>query len=76
MMNTPFMRVGLPLLGFMVMGTLGLTQFVGGTKETGDAIRQNRSQREFDVEAEHEAMMKKLAPQMENYENKPIVRQE
>ena len=42
---------GLPLLGFMVMsvGTMGPTQFIGGQKEQGDARKQNRSQREFDV---------------------------
>ena len=72
--RSPFVRVGLPLLGFMVFGTLGLSQFMRGKMETQDKMYQNKSQREYDVETEYKSMMRKLAPQMENYENKPVPR--
>jgi hypothetical protein len=72
--RAPFVRVGLPLLGFMVLGTLGLTEFMRGKMDTQDSMQTNKSQREYDAESEYKAMMRKLQPEMKNWDNKPVPR--
>ncbi|CAM9397687.1 unnamed protein product [Phaeothamnion confervicola] len=57
-----FLKAGLPLVAFLVGGSLMLSTFVGGGVEARDRQRQARSvsARQFDIEEEHKKIMAQM----------------
>ena len=73
-MNSPFVRQGLPLMLFVVCGSLGLSQFVSGTVAAKDARVSTKSERAAHLEQTHKVLMTRMAAEMEEVELKPIHR--
>jgi Cytochrome c oxidase assembly protein COX16 len=73
--KNPFLRGGLPMILFTMLGFVGLTKFVQGKHELEDLSRNRRSltTREYDLEEDYKRTMKKLNP---DYELKPIPRKD
>lgn len=65
--NTPFVRAGLPLILFTVMGFAALTGFVQGKKEIEELANGTRSmtKRKYDLEEDYKATLQKLSPDFE-----------
>jgi hypothetical protein len=53
-------KVGVPLLGFMIGGVYVLSTFMQTHVEMKDKKTSSISQRKFDLNQEHDALMKKL----------------
>ena len=53
-------KVGVPMLGFMLGGVYVLSTFMQTHVEMKDKKVSSQSQRKFDLDQEHDAMMKKL----------------
>ena len=73
-MKSAFVRQGLPLMIFVVCGSLGLSQFVSGTVAAKDARVSTKSERVAHLEQTHKVLMNRLAKDMETVELKPIHR--
>ena len=73
-MKSTFLRQGLPLLLFVVCGSLGLSQFVSGSVSSKDARVSTKSERAEHLEQTHKVLMARMAAEMEEVELKPIHR--
>ena len=54
------MTAGIPMIAFIVGGSLALSNFMQTHYELKDKAKKSTSQRKFDLEEEHSKMMKQL----------------
>ena len=72
--SSAFVRQGLPLMLFVVCGSLGLSQFVSGSVAAKDARVTTKSERAMHLEQTHKVLMARMAAEMEDVQLKPIHR--
>ena len=63
---------GVPLLAFVVVGSLGVATFQGGKYERWDRVITSKTEKQFNIDEEYDNMMKKM--DLSDYEPVPIQR--
>ena len=71
---SPLLRQGVPLVLFVVAGSYGLSQFMGGALSSKDARVTSKSERAAQLEQTHAVLMRKMSAEMEDVQLKPIHR--
>ena len=51
---------GVPLLAFVVVGSLGVATFQGGKYERWDRVITSKTEKQFNIDEEYDNMMKKM----------------
>ena len=62
---SPLVRAGVPLVVFVAAGSWALSKFVQGRVEAKDLHVRTQTERQFNLEQEHETIMRKL--DVDNY---------
>lgn len=70
----PMVKSGLPLIIFVVVGTLGLSHFTGGQVAAKDSRVSKRSERAVSLEEAHKVIVASMSKEMEEVKLKPIHR--
>ena len=75
-----FLKIGLPMISFCVVGAYGLSKLNQGRYDNKARVHQvdhvdtRKKKKEFDLEREYELMMREV--DLEKWENKHIARRE